>query len=207
MEENKQIQAADSTAVDAAVDAHKAGQQLKQMMEYARNWLKAGEDYARIAGSKKPSLLKSGAEKMNLLMGLRPSYQIISEVKKPEDSYYYVQVKCELRDRKGDLIADCIGSCNNKEKAKKNMEYYDSFNPVLKVSEKRAFVGATLHANALSQMYSQQEDLDDEDVSVTEKEEAKLVCDSCKVDVSEKVAKYSAENFGKILCIKCQKST
>lgn len=194
MEKNKEIQAVDSTAVNI----EKANEQMNAMIQYADKWLKKGTDYAVIAGGTKPSLLKSGAEKMNILMGLRPKYEIISEVKNKEDCYYYVQVKCELINKNGELVANCIGSCNNKEKARMNVPFYDSFNPVLKMAEKRAFVGATLHANALSQMYTQ----DMEDMPT----DRDGICEDCGIVVNNKVSEYSKTHFnGKIKCVACQK--
>ena len=197
MEENKNIQAVDSMTVSAT----KAGQQMNEMMAFANKWLKDGEDYAKIAGSKKPSLLKSGAEKMNILMGLRPSYTITTEIRAKDDQFYYVQVKCQLKDKTGDLIADCIGSCNNKEKARQNVDFYDCFNPVLKMAEKRAFVGATLHANALSQMYTQ--DIEDTPELV---KRPLYACSGCDNSIPDKVAQYSKEKYGKFLCMDCQKN-
>ena len=35
--------------------------------------------------------------------------------------------------------------------------------------------------------------------------EKKYFCSKCKADISEKVAKYSYDKFGKYLCYKCQR--
>ena len=40
----------------------------------------------------------------------------------------------------------------------------------------------------------------------TTNNEAKLVCEQCQDSVTEKVANYSKDNYGKVLCYKCQKT-
>lgn len=199
---NTQIQTVEPTT---EISAEAAGKQLKQMMEFANRWLKEEKDYGKIGNSTKPSLFKSGAEKMNILMGLRPNYDLISETTIKEDTYYKVVVKCALKDRFDNVIADCIGSCNNKESARKNVPFYDSMNPVLKTAEKRAYVGATLHANALSQIYTQ--DLEDDFETKTETNGKQLLqCSKCRKEVTTRIADFSANKHGRILCLDCQKS-
>lgn len=160
METNRQIQTVAPTTDIETIDANVASKKLASMMAFIKQNLKKGTDYMSIAGGK-PTLLKSGAEKMNILMGFGAEYEKTKEIMNKDDQTYYVEIKCTLRHLKsGVAIAQAIGSCNNKEKARQHLAFYDSLNPVLKIAEKRAYVAATLNANALSQFYSQ--DLDDE---------------------------------------------
>ena len=212
MEENKQIQTVDSTT--EIVDVKGASNKLAALMEFVKENLKKGNDYMSIQGGK-PSLMKSGAEKMNILVGYSAEYEKISQVMNPTDNYYYVEVKCTLRNKQGQKVAECLASCNNQEKARKNIAFADALNTVLKMAEKRAYVGATLNANALSQFYTQ--DLEDEQAEehpevVYGKKDitkdsfgAEYLCSACGTPISEKVAKFSVDKFGKMLCFNHQK--
>ena len=203
MEENKQIQTVDSTT--EVIDTTGASKKLAAMMVFVKENLKKGTDYMSIAGGK-PTLLKSGAEKMNILMGFSAHYEKVKEVMNPKDSFYYVEVKCILKHIKSNIVvAECLASCNNQEKARKMVDFADSLNTVLKIAEKRAYVGATLNANALSQFYTQ--DLEDEVVSggSSAKEVVVNQCTKCKTIVSQKVVDYcKSKNFDGVYCMGCQ---
>lgn len=199
-DENKQIQTVDPSA--DIVDTKGASSKLAAMMEFVKQNLSKGNDYMSIGGGK-PTLLKSGAEKMNILLGYSAEYHKVKEIINPKDSFYYVEIKCILKNAKANVkVAEGIASCNNKEKSRKHLDFHDALNPVLKIAEKRAYVGATLNANALSQFYTQ--DLDD-DVPTPNKPKAILNCSKCGIDISPKVADYSAKHTGRILCVSCQK--
>lgn len=201
-ETNKEIQTVDSTT--EIVDTQAAGNKLAAMMRFVKANLTKGNDYMSIGGGK-PTLLKSGAEKMNILMGFSTQYEKTKEIINPTDSFYYVEIKCTLKDKQGRIIADCMGSCNNKEKNRKNIDFHDALNTVLKIAEKRAYVGATLNANALSQFYTQ--DLEDGEAVEEKRDEQGAVgyCVNCGIEVSNKVASFSKEKFkGKVLCFKCR---
>lgn len=211
-ETNTQIQTVDSRT--EAVDTQGATQKLQAMIEFVKANLKEGNDYMSINGGK-PTLLKSGAEKTNILMGYFVEYEKSNEIMRPE--WYFIEIKAILRNKQGQKIAECLASCNSEEpnqirtREKSGMTIYGQFNTILKMAEKRAYVGATLNANALSQFYTQ--DMEDEAEEKAEKvvirgKEIKTVatCISCGTDVSEKVASYSKQNFqGKVLCFECQK--
>jgi hypothetical protein len=200
METNTQIQ----TQNTEIVNVEAANSTLGKMMVFIKDNLQKGTDYMSIQGGK-PTLLKSGAEKMNILMRYKARYEKTNEVMNPKDCYYYVEVKCTLIDKDNNVVAECIASCNNKEKAREKIGFYDSLNPVLKVAEKRAYVGATLNANALSQFYTQ--DLEDTNIEPERKKVKPLTyeCEGChKKDIPKKVAEYSSDKYGKILCMECQ---
>jgi len=153
---NKEIETVEPTT--EIIDIKGASSKLAAMMAFVKQNLRKGHDYMSIAGGK-PTLLKSGAEKMNILMGYSAEYHKTKEVMNPTDSFYYVEIKCVLNSKNGSEVAQCIASCNNKERNRQNIAFPDSLNTVLKMAEKRAYVGATLNANALSQFY--QQDIED----------------------------------------------
>ena len=141
--ENTQIQKTESTEM---VNLKDAQGKLAAMMAFVKSNMKEGLDYMKFSkDGKKDSLLKPGAEKMNILMGFYPEYDILKEITNPADDYYDVTIKCTLRSRKDQTkVAEGIGSCNNKEPAKiaeakaKGMTMYGHKNSILKIAEKRA---------------------------------------------------------------------
>jgi hypothetical protein len=213
MEENKQIQTVDSNT--EIVDVKGASNKLAAMMEFLKANLIKGTDYMSIGGGK-PTLLKSGAEKMNVLFGIYAEYETTEKIMTVEPPFYYVQIKAILRNKQGQKVGEGLASCNSDEanqiktREKTGVSIYSQLNTILKMAEKRAYVGATLNANALSQFYTQ--DLEDnEDVIEVEKKEsvkdssgASYHCIKCGVAVTEKVAKFSTNKYGMILCMKDQ---
>lgn len=154
--------------------------QQNELREYIAKALKEDRDYGLIPGVKKPSLLKPGAERINTAYGVMPRFSILTQEvdhhavidwkKKYESgtSYglYAYTVRCELVNRStGEIVADCIGACSSME-SKYIDRPRDSQNTVLKMAEKRAYVGATLLAYGLSDQFTQ----DVEDVGVAKPE-------------------------------------
>lgn len=80
--------------------------------------------------------------------------------------YRYV-VRCQIRRRDGTVVGDCIGTCSSME-SKYVDRPRDTENTICKMAEKRALVGATLNAFALSDRFTQ--DLED---TVVEEAKAK----------------------------------
>lgn len=147
--------------------------------------LTKGVDYDVIPGTgDNPSLMKPGAEKLNLAFGAAAEYDIIEQeaehdrevrwTKKKkvwrnqfrgdkifnwelEDGaslglYRYV-VRCRIV-REGRVLASCIGVCSTLE-SKYVDRPRDCENTALKMAQKRAYVGATLHAYGLSNRFTQ----------------------------------------------------
>lgn len=175
---------------------------LKQMQRFIAEQMNDGIDYAVIPGtSGKPTLLKPGAEKLCQIFGFYPEFFKLNEVIDHENKFYYVEYKCVLKSKRNSIKqAEGIGSCNNKEKAKQSVDMYTQMNTINKVSQKRAYMAATLMATALSQRYGQ--DLDD-DVEAPQK--SIFICVGCNSPITEKIAKYSKDKYGKTLCMECQK--
>lgn len=149
-------------------------EQQSELRSYIAKALKEDRDYGLIPGVKKPSLLKPGAERINTAYGVMPRFSILSQEvdhhavidwrknKKYGEaesgtSYglYAYTVRCELVNRAtGEIVADCIGACSSME-SKYIDRPRDSQNTVLKMAEKRAYVGATLLAYGLSDQFTQ----------------------------------------------------
>lgn len=79
-----------------------------------QNALKKGHDYDTIPGTQKPTLLKPGAEKLLMLLGLTSEYEIVEKVEDYDRGVFAYTIRCILS--KGNhKIAEGLGSCNSKE--------------------------------------------------------------------------------------------
>jgi len=78
--------------------------------------LKEGTDYGVIPGTKKPTLLKPGAEKTTKLLGLADTYQVVQRVEEWDKPFFNYEIKCTLIKFGTDtIISEGLGSCNSWE--------------------------------------------------------------------------------------------
>ena len=163
-------------------------QKISSLHALIQNMLKKDYDYGIIPGTVKPTLLKPGAEKICMLFGLTPKYEMIQNVENYKENFFSYSFKCSLI-KNEILVAEGVGSCNSKEKRYRyltvsnltpnytgesekvqdkygnikyrieNNEIYNSINTILKMAKKRAFVDAILQVASLSEMFTQ--DLED----------------------------------------------
>jgi len=131
--------------------------------------LQSGVDYGVIPGtSGKPSLLKPGAERLRIAFGLSMRFEIITmqaetdRITEYVDKYgksktscglYRAVVKCILS-RDGVDVGEGDGVCSSLEN-KYISRPHDCENTILKMSEKRAFIAATLYTLGLSNRFTQ----------------------------------------------------
>lgn len=119
-------------------------------------------DFGVIPGTSKPTLLKPGAEKLIMLLGLTSSFEILDSTRDFEKGFFQYQVKSVLK--KGDLIiTEGLGSANTMEKKYLKNDPYTLDNTVLKMAKKRALVDAALLVGSLSDIFTQ--DIEDMDLS------------------------------------------
>ena len=116
--------------------------------------LKPGHDYGIIPGCDKPSLLKPGAEKINMLMGVATGYEIMSKEEDFDKGFYAYNIRCFLS-KGGMVICEGVGSCNSKEKKYISQDPHSIANTILKMAKKRAYVDATLSLASLSDIFTQ----------------------------------------------------
>ena len=143
-----------------------------------REALKDGTDFGVIPGTKKPSLFKAGAERVNIAFGTHPEYELVEKeanhdrentftdrYNKTIKSYgiYRYVYKCKIVKSDGRCIGEAEGSCSTLEQ-KYISRPRDMENTVVKMAQKRAFVAATLHAFGLSDRFTQ----DAEDLHIAE---------------------------------------
>lgn len=134
---------------------------IKEFQEIVRSQFVQGRDYGIIPGTgSKPTMLKPGAEKLIMLLGLSSTYEIVESTRDFDKGFFQYQIKCTLK--KGDLvITEGIGAANTKERKYVRADSFTMDNTVLKMAKKRAMVDAALLVGALSDIYTQDiEDMD-----------------------------------------------
>ena len=99
---------------DYAMSADALVKQVGLIQDVMSRVMKDGEHYGVIPGTKKPTLLKPGAEKLCLLFRFNPDYEIIMQDR--EEFFISYTVKCTLTHiPTGNIMASGVGSCNSKE--------------------------------------------------------------------------------------------
>lgn len=181
--------------IDRVQDSMNKIQQFQKVVQGA---LSEGHDYgAAFSGSSKPSLLKPGAEKILMLMGLSSVYEIMEQVQDYEDGFFAYTIKCLLI-RNGVVVTEGLGHCNSKEK-KYDSDKQDKYmlgNTCLKMAKKRAQVDAALTVGSLSNIFTQ--DLEDmEQFSQGEKMDNMTVKDAESMKVN--FGKHKGKTLGEIL--------
>ena len=117
-------------------------------------------DFGVIPGTKQPTLLKAGAEKIVMAYGLLQHYTIEAKHEEFGDNpvMCYV-VKCELvkiaPNGREYVFTTGYGSANTKEKRNGRNSAYDSANSCIKMAQKRALTSAALSISGLSTLFSQ----------------------------------------------------
>lgn len=121
-----------------------------------------GVDYGLIPGCNKPSLYKSGAEKLCDIFGLSKLIEVINRTEDWSKGLFSYEIKATLINKKTGLVeAEGIGSCNSLEKKYKNQDGFTIANTILKIAKKRALVDAVLSSTRTSGLFTQ----DMEDIS------------------------------------------
>jgi hypothetical protein len=93
-----------------------ARQRLSEFQSFVRDYLVENEDFGKIPGAPKPTLLKPGADKLCELYGLADDYEFIGTVEDLDKGIYDYTIKCILTDRRrGCLVSTGLGSCNSLE--------------------------------------------------------------------------------------------
>lgn len=126
------------------------------MVAFVKGQMSEGVDYGVIPGTKKPTLLKPGAEKLCRLFGLRPTFDIINSVVDFDKPLFHYHYRCALY-RGGELVATGDGCCNSCETKYKKQEYkiFDLTNTICKMAQKRALIAAVLASCGASQFFTQ----------------------------------------------------
>ncbi|MBS4539042.1 hypothetical protein GOQ27_11255 [Clostridium sp. D2Q-11] len=176
---------------------HSSMAKIHQFQKIIQNTLVEGHDYGKtFYGSSKPSLLKPGAEKILMLLGISSEYQIIDKVQNYEEGFFAFSVKCILK-KNDRIITEGLGHSNSRERKylSGKQDIYMLGNTCLKMAKKRALVDATLTVSSLSDIFTQ----DMEDITQFEEEERVETMnleDAKRIKIS--FGKYSGMTLGQI---------
>ncbi len=128
----------------------------KVMVAFVKAQMQKDIDYGVIPGTKKPTLLKPGAEKLCRLFSLRPILEIIQSVVDFEKPLFHYHYRCSLY-RGSELVGQGDGCCNSMEGKyqKQKGSIYDLTNTICKIAQKRALVAAVLSSCGASEFFTQ----------------------------------------------------
>ena len=136
-------------------------QKIYQFQQLVNSQLKKDHDYGVIPHTQKPTLLKPGAEKILMLMGITSEFEIADSTRDWEKGFFQYQVRCKLF-KNGLLLTEGLGAANTKETKFEKANPFSIDNTILKMAKKRALVDATLLVGSLSDVFTQDmEDLTD----------------------------------------------
>lgn len=171
---------------------------INQFQKVVQSTLLEGHDYgAAFSGSSKPSLLKPGAEKILMLLGLASEYEIIEKIQDYEEGFFAYTVRCILT-KGGQVITEGLGHCNSKEK-KYDSDKQDKYmlgNTCLKMAKKRAQVDAALTVGSLSNIFTQ--DLEDM-VQFNQNERVQTMNQADAENIKINFGKYKGKTLEQIL--------
>lgn len=114
--------------------------------------------------SKKPTLFKSGAEKLLWMYGVRYEVEIVDSYKNFETGFFYYECKATAFDEQGRVVRCGVGCANTNEKSNGFAAGFDTANSAIKKSKKRALVDLALSIASASDWFTQ-------DIEDTENEE------------------------------------
>lgn len=127
--------------------------------------IKRDVDFGVIPKTKKPTLFKSGAEKICMAYGLLQQYEIETKIEQGgKEPFFFYNIRCNLVkvvDGVQYVLTSAYGSSNTGEKRNGFNSAYDSANATLKMAQKRALVAAALSISGLSDAFTQ--DMENED--------------------------------------------
>ncbi len=131
-------------------------QHYKLMVAFVSAQMQKDIDYGIIPGTKKPTLLKAGSEKLCRLFNLRPHIELLDSVVDFDKPLFYFHYRCSLY-RGGEMVGEADGCCNSMEVKYQKQKYriYDLTNTVCKIAQKRALVAAVLSSCGASEFFSQ----------------------------------------------------
>jgi hypothetical protein len=84
-------------------------------LSFSKDILKKDLDYGIVPGTKKPSLLKPGAEKLRVAFGLSAEMNCIERTIQMDPQWCNVTYKCTVKDHSGRVMSECEGNCNSFE--------------------------------------------------------------------------------------------
>lgn len=136
-----------------ALSPEAAKQMVVQVHDIQRNVMREGVDYMTIRGTNKPSLLKPGAETLQRVFGLGVEFTRTDYER--ADGVLFAAYKCRVTRTMPTgavvTVAECEGCAGNDEQKWRKAP----LNTIMKMAQKRAYVGAILLATGASDLFTQ----------------------------------------------------
>lgn len=160
-----------SVVPDFAISLNDAKERINMLQSFVKEMMVPNVDYGIIPRCDKPSLFKSGAEKLCDIFGFSKQLEILNRVEDWEKGLFHYEIKAILISKRTGLIeAEGIGCCNSKERKFKTQDSFSIINTLLKIAKKRALIDAVLSATRSSGIFTQDiEDLDLDKQTTTDK--------------------------------------
>lgn len=119
-EELARIETTTDLSTSPVMNLVTAKKRIAELQEFVKEYLVENEDFGVIPGTKKPTLLKPGADKLCEIYGLSDDYEIVSAYSREDwdrdPPLFDYTVKCILTSKRtGGIVATGIGSCNSYE--------------------------------------------------------------------------------------------
>lgn len=158
------------TTPQFTISIDEAKERIIMLQNFIKEMMIPNIDYGIIPKCNKPSLFKSGAEKLCDIFGFSKQIEILNRIENWEKGLFHYEVKVTLINKRTNMIeAEGIGACNTNEKKYKTQDSYSIINTVLKMAKKRALIDAVLSATRSSGIFTQDiEDIGDITATITE---------------------------------------
>lgn len=141
---------------DFAITLTQAKERIAMLQNFVKEMMILDIDYGIIPKCKKPSLFKSGAEKLCDIFGFSKRIDVVNRLEDWEKGIFHYEVKATLLNKRTGLIeAEGIGSCNSKESKYSSQNAFAIVNTILKMAKKRALIDAVLSATRSSGIFTQ----------------------------------------------------
>lgn len=195
--ENQQV---DTLSIIEGMNLSRVQSSMKAIQDWqavAKENLVPGHDYGEsFRGAGKPSLLKPGAEKILMLLGLSSEYEIIERIQDYDKGFFAYTIRCILK-KNGQIITQGLGHCNSQEKkyTSDKQDVYMLGNTCLKMAKKRSQVDAALTVGSLSDIFTQ--DLEDMAEFASREEIENMTLDDAK-NTKINFGKHKGKTLGEI---------
>lgn len=147
-----------------AITLNEAKERLLMLQNFVKEIMIPGIDYGLIPQCQKPTLFKSGAEKLCDIFGFSKQFEVTSRLEDWEKPLFHYEIKAILINKKTGLIeAEGLGCCNNRERKFKTQDGFSIINTILKMAKKRALIDAVLSATRSSGIFTQ--DIENTDIT------------------------------------------
>lgn len=146
------------------VDVANVERKLKSIQDFqalVRSQFKENLDFGVVPGSKKLSMLKPGAEKTLMLLGMTSVFEKTDSVRDYDNGFVSYDFICRLA-KNGFEVTQGFGTANSKEPKYATQNVFGIDNTLMKMAKKRALVDAALLVGSLSDIFTADiEDMED----------------------------------------------